>query len=153
MLTIRLKSEGKKHQKTMRIVVVDSRKSSISNRYIEKIGWWIPADHKYAVNKERALYWISKGAKPSTTVHNLLIEEKIIEGNKIPKHNHSEKAIEAKNKKDNPEVVKTENKEEKKEIKEETKPEVAEEIKTEEISEATVTETQTEEAENSQTTN
>jgi|GEM_PF-4453689 len=38
MLTIRLKSEGKKHQKTMRIVVVDSRKSSISNRYIEKIG-------------------------------------------------------------------------------------------------------------------
>jgi ribosomal protein S16 len=38
MLTIRLKSEGKKHQKTMRIVVVDSKKSSISNKYIEKIG-------------------------------------------------------------------------------------------------------------------
>jgi ribosomal protein S16 len=38
MLTIRLKSEGKKHQKTMRIVVIDSRKSSVSNNYIEKIG-------------------------------------------------------------------------------------------------------------------
>lgn len=34
--------------------------------------------------------------------------DKIIEGNKIPKHNHSEKAIEAKNKKDNPGPVKDE---------------------------------------------
>jgi len=106
MLTIRLKSEGKKHQKTMRIVIIDSRKSSISNRYIEKIGWWIPAEHKHAINKEKALYWISKGAKPSATVHNLLIEDKIIEGNKIPKHNHSQKAVEPK--KEEPAVVKEE---------------------------------------------
>jgi len=123
MLTIRLKSEGKKHQKTMRIVVVDSKKSSISNKYIEKIGWWIPAQHKHEINGEKALSWIAKGAQPSATVHNLLVTDKIIEGNKIPKHNHSDKAIEAKNKKDNPEP-----------IKEEAKPEVKEE-KTEEIKE------------------
>ena len=108
MLTIRLKSEGKKHQKTMRIVVVDSKKSSISNKYIEKIGWWIPAEHKHSINGEKALAWIAKGAQPSATVHNLLVSDKIIEGNKIPKHNHSEKAIEAKNKKDNPEPAKEE---------------------------------------------
>jgi len=38
MLTIRLKREGKKHQATMRIIVVDSKKSSISNKYTEKVG-------------------------------------------------------------------------------------------------------------------
>lgn len=96
MLTIRLKSEGKKHQKTMRVVVIDSRKSSISSKFIEKIGWWIPAEHKHSINKDRALYWISKGAKPSITVYNLLIEDKVVEGNKIPKHKHSEKALETK---------------------------------------------------------
>ena len=96
MLTIRLKSEGKKHQKTMRVVIIDSRKSSISSKFIEKIGWWIPAEHKHSINKDRALYWISKGAKPSITVYNLLIEDKVIEGNKIPKHKHSEKALETK---------------------------------------------------------
>ena len=131
MLTIRLKSEGKKHQKTMRIIVIDSRKSSISNRYTEKIGWWIPAEHTHSINKERALYWISKGAKPSSTIHNLLIEDKIIEGKKIPKHNHSDKAIEAKKKKDNPAPV----------VEEEVKPEpIVEEEKIEEVKEETVVE-------------
>jgi hypothetical protein len=82
------------------------------------------------------LYWISKGAKPSSTIHNLLIEDKIIEGNKIPKHNHSDKAIEAKNKKDNPAVV----------VVEEVKPEPAtEEVKTEELKEEPVEETKVEE--------
>jgi small subunit ribosomal protein S16 len=120
----------------MRIVVIDSRKSSISNRYTEKIGWWIPAEHTHSINKERALYWISKGAKPSSTIHNLLIEDKIIEGSKIPKHNHSDKAIEAKNKKDNPVAV----------VVEEVKPEPAtEEVKTEEVKEEPVEETKVEE--------
>ena len=135
MLTIRLKSEGKKHQKTMRIVVIDSRKSSVSNNYIEKIGWWIPAEHKHAINKEKALHWIAMGAKPSVTVHNLFIEDKIIEGNKIPKHNHSEKSLEAKNKKEElvetkesikQEEAKPEPVEVKEEAKEEVKPEPVE---------------------------
>lgn len=144
MLTIRLKSEGKKHQKTMRIVVIDSRKSSVSNNYIEKIGWWIPAEHKHSINKEKALHWIAMGAKPSVTVHNLFIEDKIIEGNKIPKHNHSEKSLEAKNKKE--ELVETkestkqeESKPEPVEIKEEPKPEpveTREETKEEPVAEA-----------------
>lgn len=161
MLTIRLKSEGKKHQKTMRIVVVDSKKSSISNKYIEKIGWWIPAEHKHAINGEKALAWIAKGAQPSATVHNLLIADKIIEGNKIPKHNHSEKAIEAKNKKDNPEPVKETVKEEAKEqIVEESKVEIKEvadepkeEIKNDEIIQPEISETTSEETENIETTN
>ena len=161
MLTIRLKSEGKKHQKTMRIVVVDSKKSSISNKYIEKIGWWIPAEHKHAINGEKALAWIAKGAQPSATVHNLLVTDKIIEGAKIPKHNHSDKAIEAKNKKDNPEPIKEAVKEDVKEtIVEEKKIETKEvveepkeEIKNDEIAQPEVSETPSQEIENTETTN
>lgn len=143
MLTIRLKSEGKKHQKTMRIVVIDSRKSSISNRYIEKIGWWIPADHKHEINKEKALYWISKGAKPSVTVFNLFIEDKIIEGNKIPKHKHSAKAVEPKV--ENREIQpKEETVEEKTETVKEEVPEITMEETKEEIVEEKAEETTTE---------
>lgn len=50
--------------------------------------------------------------------------DKIIEGNKIPKHNHSDKAIEAKNKKDNPAPVKEA-------IKEDAKETIVEEVKVE----------------------
>jgi len=37
------------------------------------------------------LYWISKGAKPSDTAHNLLVSEKIIEAEKIKIFNISKK--------------------------------------------------------------
>lgn len=138
MLMIRLKREGKKHQATMRIVVVDSKKSAISNRYVEKIGWWIPSQHKNEINKERAQYWISMGAKMSATVNNLFVTEGVIEGTKIPKHKlHAFKA--------QPEVAEvaapaapkeeaaTEEVKVEEVVAEETKEEVAvEEIKTEE---------------------
>lgn len=35
------------------------------------------------VNAERIKYWISKGAQPSGTVHNYLVNERIIAGKKI----------------------------------------------------------------------
>lgn len=143
MLMIRLKREGKKHQATMRIVVVDSKKSAISNRYVEKIGWWIPSQHKNEINKERAQYWISMGAKMSATVNNLFVTEGVIEGTKIPKHKlHAFKA--------QPEVAEVATpaapKEEPKE-KEEVKEEVAtEEVKVEEVAAEEVEEVAVEEA-------
>ena len=136
MLTIRLKREGKKHQATMRIVVVDSKKSAVSNRYVEKIGWWIPSQHKSQINKERALYWISKGAKPSATVHNLFINENVIEGAKIPKHKLHAFKPEAEVKEQPAEIAKPEIKVEEAPAKEDVKEEIKEEqpeVKTEEI--------------------
>ena len=146
---IRLKREGKKHQATMRIVVVDSKKSAISNRYVEKIGWWIPSQHKNEINKERAQYWISMGAKMSATVNNLFVTEGVIEGTKIPKHKlHAFKA--------QPEVAEVaapaapkEEPKEKEEVKEEA---ATEEVKVEEVvaeetkEEVAVEEIKTEEA-------
>jgi hypothetical protein len=41
--------------------------------------------------KDRILYWISKGAKPSATIHNYLIAEKIIDAKKVKITNISKK--------------------------------------------------------------
>lgn len=84
MLTIRFTRTGRKNQPFFRVVVIDKRRSSKGGRAVEIVGNIDPVKKRKIVNKERVLYWISKGAKPSDTVHNLLVEQKIIDGKKIP---------------------------------------------------------------------
>lgn len=45
---------------------------------VEDLGAYNPFTKTVAFNKERALYWITMGAQPTTTVHNLLVDQKII---------------------------------------------------------------------------
>ncbi len=54
---------------------------------MEEVGFADPVKKKRTLNAERIKYWISKGAQPSDSIHNLLISEKIIEGKKIDVHN------------------------------------------------------------------
>jgi small subunit ribosomal protein S16 len=86
MLVIRLFRIGKKNQPFFKIVVVDKRKSSTKGPYIEKVGFYNPLTKEKVLKQERIKYWLSVGARPSATVHNLLISQKIIEGKKIPLH-------------------------------------------------------------------
>jgi len=83
MLTIRLTRKGKKNQPFFRIVLVDKRKSSKSGKAIEDLGYVNPLTKKRSLNAERIKYWLSKGVKPSETIHNWLVTEKIIEDKKI----------------------------------------------------------------------
>jgi len=83
MLTIRFTRKGKKNQPFFRVVVIDKRRSSKGGRSVEDLGYKNPLTKKVSLNKERILYWISKGAQPSATIHNLLVSEKIIEGKKL----------------------------------------------------------------------
>jgi len=83
MLTIRFTRKGKKNQPFFRVVLVDKRRSSKGGRAVEILGYVNPLTKKKSLEKERILYWISKGAQTSDTVHNLLVSEKIIEGKKI----------------------------------------------------------------------
>src|SRR6185369_16853436 len=79
MLTIRLTRKGKKNQPFFRVVVIDKRRSSKGGRAVEEVGYVNPLTKKRSFEKERILYWISKGAQPSPTIHNLLVAEKIID--------------------------------------------------------------------------
>ena len=83
MLAIRLTRKGKKNQPFFRLIVTDKRNSPKGGRPVEILGYVDPLTKKKSFEKERILYWLSKGAKPSDTVNNLLIQEKIIEGQKI----------------------------------------------------------------------
>lgn len=78
MLTIRLLRIGKKHQPSYKIVVTDRRRAPAGGRFVEEIGNYNPKDKQRNINKERALYWISVGAQPSDTVHNMLVSDKIL---------------------------------------------------------------------------
>ncbi|MDP1760176.1 MAG: 30S ribosomal protein S16 [Candidatus Woesebacteria bacterium] len=83
MLVIRLTRKGKKNQPFFRVVVIDKRRSSKGGRAVEDLGYKNPLTKKVSIKKERVLYWISKGAKPSPSIHNLLVSEKIIDAKKI----------------------------------------------------------------------
>jgi len=86
MLVIRFLRQGKKHQPFYKIVVVEKNKGPHSGKFVEQVGFYNPFTKEKDLNKERVLYWISKGAQPSDTVHNMLIQEKIIEGKKVSVH-------------------------------------------------------------------
>lgn len=86
MLSIRLFRTGKRNQPFFKVVVTDIRKSSTRGRFVEQVGFYNPLTKEKNLNIDRVKHWLSVGVKPSPTVHNMLISEKVIEGKKIPKH-------------------------------------------------------------------
>jgi len=95
MLTIRLTRKGKKNQPFFKVVVIDKRRSSKGGRALEDLGYVDPLKKRKNFKKERILYWLSKGAKPSPTIHNFLVSEKIIDAKKINVTKKSKKPVEA----------------------------------------------------------
>lgn len=70
---IRLKRMGTKKKPHFRIVVCDSRVPD-TGKSIEEVGAYDPSKNPELLNvdKERANYWISVGAKPTEAVRALL---------------------------------------------------------------------------------
>src|SRR3989344_4525487 len=85
MLVIRLQKVGKIHTATYRVVVTQ-KTAAAKRKYLELLGNINRKTKAVGLNKERILYWISKGAQPSATIHNLLITQGVISGKKIPVH-------------------------------------------------------------------
>jgi len=82
MLMIRLQRTGKKHDPSYRVVLIDSRRAAKSGSVLEILGDYSATKKKYNLKAEKIKNWISKGAQVSDTVHNCLVKEKIIEGEK-----------------------------------------------------------------------
>jgi small subunit ribosomal protein S16 len=127
MLVIRLLRIGKKNQPSFKMVVTEKKSSPTKGTFIEDVGFWNPLTKERNVKKERIEYWMSVGAKPSDTVHNMLVEEGLITEDKKKKHNKKKKEEgeeDSNNKEKKEEGPKKETKEElesKEENKEETK--------------------------------
>jgi small subunit ribosomal protein S16 len=82
MLKIRLFRVGKKKQPAYKIVVTDKDNPPQGGVFVEQVGFYNPLTNERILNAERIQHWISVGAQPSDTIHNMLISEKIIEGEK-----------------------------------------------------------------------
>lgn len=72
-LVIRLTKTGRKGEARFRVVVKEKR-SRRDGKAIEVLGWFIKDANKKTlkVDKNRLEYWLSKGAKPTTTVLKLI---------------------------------------------------------------------------------
>ncbi len=75
MVSIRLSRAGAKKRPFYHLVVTDSRNRR-DGRYIERVGFFNPVgtekEENLRIDLERVDYWLSKGAKPSDRVANLL---------------------------------------------------------------------------------
>lgn len=78
MVTIRLARAGAKNRPFYHIVVTDSRNAR-DGRFIERLGFFNPiavgGEEKLHVQDERVAYWLSKGAKTSERVAQLLKQQ------------------------------------------------------------------------------
>ena len=83
MLKIRLQRVGRKNVPTFRVVLTDSKNSTKSGKFLEVLGNYDPVNNIKEIKADRVKHWISMGAKPSETIHNFLIDKKIIPGKKI----------------------------------------------------------------------
>jgi small subunit ribosomal protein S16 len=74
---LRLKRLGRTHRSFFRVCAMDSR-SPRDGRVIEELGWYDPnskdTDKQVLLHRERIEYWLSVGAQPSDTVHDLLVK-------------------------------------------------------------------------------
>lgn len=82
MLTIRFQRVGRKNDPAFRIVLAE-RRSKPKSGEIEILGSYHPKTKETRLKVERISYWLSKGAKPSPTVWNLLVDQGAVTGKKI----------------------------------------------------------------------
>jgi small subunit ribosomal protein S16 len=78
MLTIRLLRTGKKNQPSYKIVVADKKNPPKGGKFVEEVGFFNPKTKERIFKKERITYWLGVGAQASDTIHNMLVNEKII---------------------------------------------------------------------------
>ena len=73
MLRIRLRRVGAKKKPSYRLVVADVR-APRDGAFVETIGHYDPMTEPetIVIKEERALHWLSQGAKPSDTTARLL---------------------------------------------------------------------------------
>ena len=82
MLAIKFQRIGKKHQPSYRVVVAE-RRSKLIAPPVDDVGSYNPTTKVAGLKKDRIVYWLNVGAKPTVSIHNLLVREGIIQKPKM----------------------------------------------------------------------
>ncbi|MBI5644577.1 30S ribosomal protein S16 [Candidatus Kaiserbacteria bacterium] len=83
MLKIRMQRRGRINMPSYRLIVVEHTEGPKTGNIVEKVGTYEPRSKTRALNEDRIKYWMSVGAKPSATVHNMLVSLGILNAKKI----------------------------------------------------------------------
>src|SRR3989338_10993743 len=83
MLKIRMQRVGRINMPAFRIVVTEHTAWPKTGKFVEKVGTYNPKTKTRTLDQERVKYWLSVGAKPSDTVHNMLVTIGVINAKKI----------------------------------------------------------------------
>jgi small subunit ribosomal protein S16 len=81
MVKLRLARIGRKNIAIFKIVAQDSRCDTFG-RVIDILGFYNPRSKQKKIDAEKVKFWLEKGAQLSESLHNLLVEEKIIKAAK-----------------------------------------------------------------------
>ena len=83
MLKIRMQRMGAINQPSFRIVVTEHTAGPQAGKYVERVGFYNPRSKERTLVEDRIKYWMSVGAKPSGTVHNMLVSAGVLNAKKI----------------------------------------------------------------------
>ena len=83
MLMIRFQRIGRTNDAAFRIVVLEKERAAKSGSILAQVGTYNPRTKAFTLDAETVKEWIGKGAQLTPSLHNLLLEKKVIEGKKI----------------------------------------------------------------------
>jgi len=83
MLTMRLQRIGRKNEPHFRVVITDRKNGVKSGKFLEIVGSYNPKAGTIELQNDRINHWIKTGVQLSDTVHNFLVEKKVIDKKKI----------------------------------------------------------------------
>lgn len=83
MVRLRLKRMGRRHRPFYRLNAVEKR-TQRDGRVLENLGWYDPmakeGQQRVELKADRIKAWLERGARPSDTVMDLLVEAEIADG-------------------------------------------------------------------------
>lgn len=83
MLMIRFQRIGRTNDPAFRIVLLEKERAAKAGNIVEQFGTYNPRSKALTLNEVRVKEWISKGAQPTDSIYNLLINKGVITGKKV----------------------------------------------------------------------
>lgn len=83
MLKIRMQRTGRINSPSYRLIVVEHTEGPKTGKIVERVGTYNPATKERKIDTDRVRHWMSVGAQPSGTVHNMLVTIGVLNTKKI----------------------------------------------------------------------
>jgi small subunit ribosomal protein S16 len=83
MLMIRFQRIGRTNDPAFRIVLTEKTRAAKAGSINEQLGTYNPRSKALTLNAEKVKEWIAKGAQPTDSIRNLLINKGILTGKKV----------------------------------------------------------------------